>query len=172
MMSESNNVYKWFAVYVKSRTEKKVHSKLIEKKINSFLPLQKILKQWSDRKKWIEEPLIKSYLFVKITEEQRLSVLNTGGAVRFLTYLGKPAAIPQNQIDVLLLSQDDSVEREIINEKIEIGSKVEIIGGPFKGHKGLLIEYNNKQMFSIEISHIGYSILLKIPDKYLYAERA
>ena len=66
---------KWFAIYTKPRWEKKVNSKLLEKGIESWCPVQKKESQWSDRKKIIEDPLFKSYVFVHITEEERLQVL-------------------------------------------------------------------------------------------------
>ena len=59
----------WFAVYTKSRNEKKVYERLIDEGYEAYLPLQKRLKQWSDRKKWVEEPLLRSYVFVKINRE-------------------------------------------------------------------------------------------------------
>jgi len=72
---------KWYAVYTKSRTEKKLTGRLNEKGIESYLPLRKTLKQWSDRKKIVEEPLISSYVFVNIQNSRYYDVLNTQGAV-------------------------------------------------------------------------------------------
>src|ERR1700749_2351257 len=89
---------KWYPVYTHPRTEKKAAAALLAKGIITYLPLQRQLKQWSDRKKWIEEPLIKSYLFVKITEHQQADVLMTKGIARFIYFSNKVATMPDKQI--------------------------------------------------------------------------
>ncbi len=153
----------WFAVYVKSRSEKKVYQALLKQEIESFLPLQKRLKQWSDRKKWIEEPLIRSYLFVKITSIDYYNVLNTSGVVRYVTFLNKAVSIPEWQIEILKKAVSLNIESEVTNEKMQPGDQVDVVGGPFKGVQGHLVDYSGKKMLLIEISHIGHSLLLKIP---------
>ena len=85
---------KWYAVYTKPRWEKKIDSVLARKGIESWCPLQKVQRQWSDRKKTIEEPLFKSYVFVHVDEQERVKVLMTDGVLNYVFYLGKPAAIP------------------------------------------------------------------------------
>lgn len=153
----------WFAVYVKSRSEKKVHQALLKQEIDVFLPLQKRLKQWSDRKKWIEEPLIRSYLFVKITSKDYYNVLNTYGVVRYVTFLNKAISIPEWQIDILKKTVNLKIENEVTREIMHPGASVEVISGPFQGTQGQLVDFLGKKMFLIEISHIGHSLLLKIP---------
>ena len=155
--------YQWFAVYVKSRSEKKVHQTLLLQDVESFLPLQKRLKQWSDRKKWIEEPLIRSYLFVKICDKEYYKVLNTYGVVRYVTFLNKAISIPEWQIDMLKKTVNLKIESEVTREIMHTGAHVEVISGPFQGIQGQLVDFLGKKMFLVEISHIGHSLLLKIP---------
>ncbi len=88
----------WYALYTKSRNEKKVHQLLEEAGIESYLPLIKTLKQWSDRKKWVEEPLFKSYIFVQVQANQYYHVLNIPGIVRYITFEGKAVIVPEKQI--------------------------------------------------------------------------
>ena len=83
----------WFAIYTNPRWEKKVNTKLLNKGIESWCPVQKLQRQWSDRKKIIEDPLFKSYVFVHITEEEKIKVLNTEGVIQFVYFLKKPAII-------------------------------------------------------------------------------
>jgi transcription antitermination factor NusG len=64
----------WYALYTKPRWEKKVHALLTDKKIESYCPLNKVRKKWSDRMKTVEEPLFKSYVFVRVNEEEQTKV--------------------------------------------------------------------------------------------------
>lgn len=159
--------YSWFAVYTHSRAEKKVYQNLLNVGIDAFLPLQKKSKQWSDRKMIVEEPLIRSYIFVRISEKEYFEVLNTKGVVRYVTFSGKAAVIPDWQIDILKKTIIYNAENQIIREKARPGDKVEITGGPFQGFKGDLIDFYGKKMFLIEISQIGHSLLLNIPSGYI-----
>ena len=93
----------WFAIYVKSRTEKKVSAELDKLGIDHYLPLLKVLKQWSDRKKWVIEPLFKSYIFVYIDTAQYYDVLKAINVVRYITFEGKAVAIPPQQIEAIKL---------------------------------------------------------------------
>jgi transcription antitermination factor NusG len=89
----------WFAVYTKSRMEKKVALRLQEAGIEAYCPVSKKRKQWSDRKKWVEEPLFRSYVFVNIDlAKQSPIVRRTLGVVNFLYWLGKPAVIQDAEI--------------------------------------------------------------------------
>src|SRR5215471_15561839 len=98
---ETQKEKKWFAIYTKQRWEKKVNSKLLEKGVESWCPVQKRESQWSDRKKIIDDPLFKSYVFVHITEDERLKVLTTDGALQFVHYLKKPAVIRDEEIELI-----------------------------------------------------------------------
>ncbi|HPK04705.1 MAG TPA: UpxY family transcription antiterminator [Bacteroidales bacterium] len=152
----------WFALYTRSRNEKKVHAELTARGIESFLPLQKTLKQWSDRKKWVEEPLIRSYVFVRITEKEYFDVLNTPGAVRFVFFEGKAARIPDWQINALRYIIDTGMEVEITDQGLETGDKVLITRGPFRDMPAELIEIRGKRKVVLKIDHTGHSILLTI----------
>ena len=90
---------KWYALYTKPRWEKKIDSVLIRKGVESWCPLQKIERQWSDRKKIIEDPLFKSYVFVRIDSLEKTKVLMTDGVLNFVHYLGKPAVIKDEEVD-------------------------------------------------------------------------
>src|SRR4030042_6761553 len=91
----------WFAAYTRSRAEKAVARELEKQHINYYLPLYKTIRQWSDRKKKVEEPLIRSYIFVHITDKEYRKVLETSGVVNIVHFSGKPVSIPDWQIDNL-----------------------------------------------------------------------
>jgi transcription antitermination factor NusG len=86
----------WYAVYTKPRSEKKLADLLNDKGIEAYLPMRRTLKQWSDRKKMVDEPLITSYVFVHVFRKNYFEVLNTPGAVKYIWFCGKPAVIPAN----------------------------------------------------------------------------
>src|ERR1700710_1594469 len=112
------NTYKWYPVYTNPRAEKKACDALTNKGILAYLPLHRQLKQWSDRKKWVEEPFIKSYIFVNIVEHEQADVLMTKGVSRFLYFSGKPAFMPDRQIKELKLLMASSFELEITEEDL------------------------------------------------------
>ena len=89
---------KWYAVYTKPRWEKKVAILLQQKGIESYCPLNKVRRRWSDRMKTLEEPLFKSYVFVQITEGDRTAVRMTDGVINFVYWNGKPAIIKEKEI--------------------------------------------------------------------------
>src|SRR5664279_5154824 len=93
--------FHWFALYTRSRAEKKVYNELVHRNIDAFLPMHKVMRQWSDRKKIVEAPLFNSYLFVNITEKEHLPTLQVEGVVRFISFEGKAVAIPPQQIEAI-----------------------------------------------------------------------
>src|ERR1700744_6480890 len=98
---KKNHIAAWYPVYTNPRAEIKAHRALTDKGIVSYLPLHRQLKQWSDRKKWVDEPFIRSYLFVYIKESERTAVLMTKGISRFIYFSGEIATIPDRQIEDL-----------------------------------------------------------------------
>ena len=102
----------WHALYVKSRSEKKVLKQLEEMDVEAFLPLVTRIRQWSDRKKKVEEPLFKSYVFVRSSEKQYIPILNVYGVVKFVTFNRKAVIVPENQIIAIKRYIDDCEEEE------------------------------------------------------------
>ena len=96
-----SEVKKWYAVYTKPRWEKKIHKLFSEKGLESYCPLNKIRRKWSDRIKIVEEPLFTSYVFVKVDEEEKTKVRTTNGVLNFVYWQGKPAIIKEKEIEVI-----------------------------------------------------------------------
>lgn len=159
----ASHLYNWHAVYVKSRTEKKAQNELQFKEIESFLPLQLKLRQWSDRKKWVEMPLIPGYLFVKISRKEYDSVLQSAFIVSYVRFGGTAAIIPDNQIDYLkLMLKQDNLDIEITHETFEVGKMIEVIAGPMIGLQGKLVKIKGKDKVAVELEQLGYSALIEI----------
>ncbi len=157
----------WYAIYTFPRAEKKAHAELVGKGIDSYLPLQRTLRQWSDRKKWVEEPLFRSYLFVYIDQRQYFDVLNTPGVVRYITFEGKAVPVPVYQIEAIRSYLSDEVVPVELSVNFTPGKTVEVMKGPMRGLRGELIEVAGRHKVKVEISVIGQSILVTIPSSHL-----
>ncbi|WP_412467668.1 UpxY family transcription antiterminator [Pedobacter sp. KLB.chiD] len=150
--------YRWYPVYTHSRAEKKANEELNRKGIQTYLPLKKAVKQWSDRKKIVEEPLIKSYLFAYISAREYAEVLMTNGVARFIYFSNRVASIPDQQILNLKLLLATDADLEVIDYDIKPGESVIIKAGPFKGIKAELVSVHNKQRIILRLEDMGYSI--------------
>lgn len=161
-ISLNTAAYKWYPVYTHSRAEKKAHQALLDKDIESYLPLRRQLKQWSDRKKWIEEPFIKSYLFVHISDQQQAEVLMTKGVARFIYFGGKIAPMPDRQIDDLKLLMTSALDLEVTEENLLPGEKIKIKAGPLKGMTGEIISYRSQKQLVLRLENLGCSVIIHV----------
>ena len=155
----------WYALYVKSRAEKKVLTQLEEQGVEAFLPLVTRLKQWSDRKKKVQEPLFRSYVFVHSSEKEHYPILNVYGVVRFVTFEHKAVVVPDNQIIAIKRYIDDFKEEEdnLRNTELKEGQMVRIIAGPLMGLTGRLKSVKNKKYLIVYIEAVGQYISGNIP---------
>jgi transcriptional antiterminator RfaH len=153
----------WYPVYTQSRAEKKACRELLNKGIETYLPLHRQMKQWSDRKKWIEEPLIKSYLFVRIHQHQQTEVLMTNGISRFIYFSGKVESMPDRQIEDLKLLLASAYELEITEEELQPGEKIIIKAGSLKGMHGEIIEYRSQKQLLLRLGDIKCNIIVNVP---------
>lgn len=156
-------VYHWYAIYTRSRNEKVVAQLLSEKDIDVYLPLQRKLRQWSDRKKWVEVPYISSYVFVKTSEKEYYDILNTQGVVRYVTFNGKAAPIPDWQIEAMkkIIASDTAVI--FSSHRYRKGEKVKIENGALMGYEGEVVrDTDGKKKVALRIGNIGVSIVVEL----------
>ncbi|MEZ2334106.1 UpxY family transcription antiterminator [Mucilaginibacter sp. RCC_168] len=165
LTSEVKN--KWYPVYTHAKAEKKAYEALTSKGILTYLPLHRQLRQWSDRKKWVEEPFIKSYIFVNIAERAQADVLMTRGISRFLYFSGKPATMPDSQINELKLLMTSSIDLEITEEDLQPGEKIIIKAGPLKGMTGEVVIYQSRKQLILRLESIGRSIIVHVAASYI-----
>ncbi len=158
---------RWYAIYTHPRAEKQVFKRLLEADIETFLPLQKTFRQWSDRKKLVEKPLLSSYVFVKIRAKNFPTVYKTHGVVKFISFEGQPVPIPQNQIDNLRLLVNSDSEIEVTGEKLGKGDNVEVTSGSLVGLTGELISIGGKKRVVVRIDRLDQNILVTIPVTFL-----
>ena len=157
-------IARWYAVYVKSRYEKKTSKLLDDRQIEVYLPLIKRLKQWSDRKKMVEEPLFKSYLFVHTDLKNYYEILNTPGVVKFVCFEGKPVPVPDNQLIAVkeYIGEDDKEDDLTMLPNLQEGQLVEIVYGQMKGLVGKLVEIRGKQRLIVNIEAVGQSLPISV----------
>lgn len=167
MNRQANESVKWYPVYTLPRNEKKAYDALISKGVETYLPLRRQLKQWSDRKKWVDEPLIKSYLFVRIKEHEQTGVLVTKGVARFIYFGGKIASMPDRQIDDLKLLLASSVELEITEENLQQGEQILIKAGPLKGMSAEVISYRSQRQLALRLESLGCSVVIHMAASFV-----
>jgi transcriptional antiterminator RfaH len=146
---------KWMVIYTKPRSEKKVEQRLLANGIVAYCPTYKTLKQWSDRKKKVELPLLPSYVFVKVNELERAIVLQDPGAMNFIFWQGKPAIVKDREIEILQKEMPSFVIPEA-----QIGDFITIDHGAFKGQKGKL-QSIGKDHVVIFLESLGVTVKIK-----------
>ncbi len=159
---------KWYVLYSKPRWEKKIDAALIRKGIESWCPLSKIEKQWSDRKKIIEEPLFKSYVFIKINQADKAEVLTTPGVLNFVYYLGKAAIIKDEEIELIkrYLSDKNAKIELVSTTKFKENTKVKISQGVFLDSFGTVVKESNKKIY-VQIESLGQVMIVEFKSNYL-----
>ena len=156
----------WYALYLRSRYEKKVQTELQKKNVETFLPLVKEMHVWSDRKKIIQEPLFRGYIFAKTDLRDKASILMTDGVVRFVGINHTPSSIPDLQIDWLRRIIDESIEPGH-EQYLKTGERVRVTAGPLIGIEGIVIRTNGVSRVLITISAIKQSVSVEVPADYL-----
>ena len=171
-MDDGKNITaKWYAVYVKSRFEKKSAWLLERDGVEVYLPLIKRIKQWSDRRKGVEEPLFKSYVFVHTDLRNYYEILNSPGVVKFICFEGKPVDMPDNQI-VAIKEYVGQVEHEgevAVPSDFHEGQLVTIKYGSMKGLQGHLTEILGNHYVVVDIEIVGNSLPMKISKSMIEA---
>jgi len=155
----------WYALYTKPRHEFKAASYLSQLEIENYLPTIEVMKQWSDRKKKIVEPLFKSYIFIFGNEKERLQALQNDAVISTVSFQGRPAKIPECQI--LNLKRLLEEKHEIfVSDLIEVGAKVKISEGPFSGVEGIVVQRDGKgQMLGVSVDLLRRSVLVRLPKE-------
>lgn len=148
----------WFAIYTRPKREKKVVEGLKKLGVEVYCPMVTQVKQWSDRKKKVETPLINSYVFVKIEEKNRNIVFEVPGVVWYLFWLGKPAIIQEQEIDTLKESLKGTFSSVEVNGIVP-GDSLTISKGSFQGKEGV-VTHVNKNKIRLVLKELGVLITI------------
>lgn len=153
----------WYVLYTKPKNEKKTAQLLKDKGITVYCPVQETIKQWSDRKKKIQEPVFKSYVFVELNEyeTEQLNVLITPGAVRFLWWQGKPGKVREEEIEAIRSFLED-YKGAIFTTDIKEGETVKIKEGVLAGQEGTVIRMKTNKAV-LQLKSLGWNIIAELP---------
>ena len=147
----TTNNEQWYALYTKPRWEKKVARLLDGQGIENYCPINKVTRQWSDRKKVVLEPVFKGYVFVKIGEAEKWDVKKVNGVLNYVYWLGKPAIIREEEILTIRKFLNEFTDVEVADLSLKVNSTVRVKTGVLMNYQGVLIELiGNKARVKIE----------------------
>ena len=159
---------KWLVFYTKSRQEKKTQELLRRNGFEVYLPLQKVMRQWTDRKKKVEVPLFNSYIFVLENESRISLILQTPGVAWNIRFNDKPAVLQAAELETIerFITSGYHLESKHI-DNLEAGDSVEVIDGPLKGMVGYLTKTPEGDKFTVWLESIGQTMVARIDPAVL-----
>ncbi|WP_370454292.1 UpxY family transcription antiterminator [Flavobacterium sp. LMO9] len=149
----------WFALYTKPHNEIKVAEKLLSMGVEAYCPTIVVEKQWSDRKKKIQQPLLNSYVFVKLNDKERALVFAVPGVVRYLFWLGKPAIVKDSEILAIKEMLQESY-KAIAVTGVQPGSTITLQEGAFKGQSATFVEQKGNKTILV-LDGLGITLILE-----------
>lgn len=154
----------WQVLYVNSRAEAKVAERLALKGFEVFCPMKTTVRQWSDRKKVVEEPYFRSYVFVCFPSKKRLEVLQTPGVVGFVFWLRQPAVIREKEMQEVIRFFATHESEEISCTTFEPGQVLKIKEGPLKEQAGVVLR-QSKHKVVLQIQQLGLALSVEVPKR-------
>jgi transcription antitermination factor NusG len=154
-MADNQN---WYALYTKPRWEKKVHRMLTERGMESYCPLNKVKKKWSDRVKLVEEPLFKSYVFVHVVDEERTAVRQVDGVLNFVYWNGKPAIVRDKEIQDIRRFMNEYEDVQAFPMQFKPDTRVLIRGGVMMDKEATVQRVLNNKV-EVLIESLGYRLV-------------
>jgi transcription antitermination factor NusG len=156
-----NTIKQWYAVYTKPRWEKKVADLLSKKEIENYCPLNKVRKQWADRKKTVLEPLFTSYVFVRVHEKEHLQLKQTEGVLNLVYWLKKPAIIKEAEINAIRNFLDEHRDIKLEKTPVNINDSIKVISGPLMEREGKVLEIRNRSV-KIVLPSLGFAMVAEV----------
>ena len=163
----ADNQKYWYALYTKPRWEKKVHKLLSQKNFEAYCPLNKVKRKWTDRIKTIEEPLFRSYVFVKVADAERTEVRFVDGVLNFVYWNGKPAIVKVEEIIELKKFLSEFEDVQVSNIDIKPADEVMLTSGVMMGAKGRVLRVMGPNTVEVRIESLGFLITAKFDKKSL-----
>lgn len=151
----------WYAVYTKPRWEKKVAEHLTKNSIENYCPLNKVLHQWHDRKKIVQEPLFTSYVFVKVEESRIAELRRIGGVLNLVYWLQRPAVIREEEIDMIKRFLNDYTNVQLEKTVVNVNDVVRVIKGPLMEQEGNVLSVRNRTV-RISLPSLGYIMVAEV----------
>lgn len=152
---------KWYAVYTKPRWEKKVADGLAKRKVENYCPLNKVVRQWSDRRKLVTEPLFTSYVFVHATEAEHLNIKQTDGVLNLVYWLGAPAVIRDEEIEAIREFMNEHTGVQLEKIAVNVTDRVRITDGLLVHREGEVLEVKSKTV-KLFLPSLGYTMVAEV----------
>jgi len=158
-MEASSPSNSWYILYTFPNLEKKICKELSRKRVESYLPLQKVIRQRSDRRKELSIPMFPSYIFIHSNEKERFKLLDIGGVQKYISFDGKPAKVSVEEIAHIKRFEETSCE---VEAHLVQGDQVLIVDGPFTGLKGRMFYKKGKERVGIHLSSINHFVSVEV----------
>jgi len=153
----------WYAAHVCSRHEKQVARQLQERRVSCFLPVYRSVRRWKDRRKELDLVLFPGYVFVHLDLKDRLRVLQVPSVVRFVSFNGYPAPLPDDEIEALINGLAKGVRAEP-HPYLKVGHRVRVKYGPLAGTQGVLVRRKDKFRIVLSIDLIMRSVAVEVDE--------
>lgn len=158
---------RWYALMAKPRQDKKLARYLGDLQVEHYLPLMKEKRQWSDRIKTMEVPVMSPYLFMKCRNEERCLAFDSGGVRSFVSRHGRVVVISEAEIKKIQDICKHGVDLSLIDDSIQPGDRVQITAGALKGMEGYVKEEHGRCRFYVRLDTLGCWAVWSIEKKYL-----
>ena len=156
----------WYAVNTRPRWEKKVAKALDEEGIENYCPLNKVVRQWSDRKKVVLEPIFKCYIFIKVEEDKKWDIKRIDGILNYVYWLGKPAKIKEEEINTIKKFLHEFTDIKVEQVGLQVNQKVRIKQGVLMNYQGILLEVSGNRAF-VKLESMGLQLSAHFDKKNL-----
>lgn len=153
---------RWIAVYTRARSERSVARQLEERGLTSFVPLQRRLHKWSDRSKWVEQPLIPSYVFVLLSPPEHHRLFDIPGFVRVIMFNGRVAVLRPSEIEFLRRTEHHPEAQAVGQSQFTRGESVQIVGGLFAGYAGVVVHSEADYRVAVSIEELSYAVVVSV----------
>ena len=160
-MQNTGIVPHWHALYTRHQHEKQVAQSLSIKEHDVFLPIYRVAHRWRDRTKHLWLPLFPCYVFIRGGMDRQLQLLTTPGIVGILHSSGRPAIVPQEQIDAVRRIVENSLHVEP-HPFLASGDRVRVKVGPLAGVEGILARKKGTSRLIVSMEMLGRSAAVEI----------
>jgi transcription antitermination factor NusG len=160
----------WYAIYTSANHEKRVQEQLERRRVESFLPLYQSVRRWKDRRVRLQLPLFPGYVFARLALRDRLQVLQTPGVACLVSFDGKPATLPADEIETLRVSLAGGTRAEP-HPYLTLGRRVRLESGPLAGLTGILVRRKSRARFVVSVDLIQRSVAVEIDEADLRASQ-
>ena len=161
---------RWYAAYTSANHEKRVAEQMGVRGVEHFLPLYRCVRRWKNGRVTLELPVFPAYVFVRIALREKLRVQQIPGVARLVGFDGKPAALPEEEIEALRTSLSSGVRAEP-HPYLTAGRRVRVKNGPLEGMAGILVKRKNRARFVVSVELIQRAMAIEIEEADLESVR-